>query len=365
MDILEKVEERLSVFKNFYDDIRIVDPIKKEILNVKDYEIKKTEKTCYSSWKKDAFCENCISAEAYNKNDTFVKIEYHKEKINLITATPIEFDGKKLILEIIKDITKNGSVMYKSNEDSSHIEELISFMDEKVVKDELTGLYNSSYISERLPIDITHSKNSKMPLSIVMLDVDSLGKVNDTYGYDIGDKLLIDLAKLVMNSIRSNSDWVGRLSGEEFIIVLNETELKNAYTVAEKIRKQIENVTFNYGNINMKVTASCGVYRITDHDINISDLISKVSKNLDKAKKSGRNRTIINQMNVNEVKIENIKQKTVYLPQLLEHINETREILNELCYVSDESKSLDERLIISQYLDELIIKYMRERNNLK
>ena len=192
MDVINQVEERLSIFKNFYDVIRIVDPGKKETTVIKDNEIQQLKGTCYALWRKDTFCENCISMRAYLNNDTFVKIEYDKEKIVLITATPVEIEGEIYIVEILKDITKNGSALHKLTESSYSVEEMISTMNEKVVKDELTGLYNRRYINERLPVDINCSKARNMPLSVIMADIDFFKKINDKYGHVIGDKILID-----------------------------------------------------------------------------------------------------------------------------------------------------------------------------
>ncbi|NRW03939.1 diguanylate cyclase (GGDEF)-like protein [Clostridium beijerinckii] len=250
-------------------------------------------------------------------------------------------------------------------EDSDFVEELIISMNEKVIKDELTGLYNRRYINERLPVDINYMKISKMPLSIIMADIDFFKKVNDQYGHIIGDKILIDFSDLILKSVRGKSDWVGRFGGEEFIIILNYTEAKNAYKVAEKIRKVLENTSFNYDGIEIKITASFGVYEASDEDVNIYDLLSKVDKNLYKAKASGRNRTIVNQESMYEFDSANIKEKTIKLSELNQNISAVREILNEVCCTLDGNVDIDNGLTISQHLDDLIVEYMKELNNHK
>jgi len=237
----------------------------------------------------------------------------------------------------------------------------------KQVKEHPTGLYNRRYIIERLSVDINYSRISKVPLSIIMADIDFLKKVNDKYGHVNGDRILSDFSDLILKSIRNNSDWVGRYGGEEFIIVLSNTNLKNAYDVAERIRKQLENTSFKYENININITASFGIDSIIDYDydIEIPDFLSKVDKNLYKAKTNGRNRTIISQENVNEVGITNINNKSIKLSKLNKQIDELRDVLNEICCTSDVSEDKLDRLIISQNLDKLIVEYMKETNNLK
>lgn len=365
MGLIDEVKERLSIFKNLYDTVRIVDPEKKETVIVAGNEKQKENGTCCSSWKNNRFCDNCISMRAFINNDTYIKIEYDKEKIYLIIATPVEVNEKIYIAEILKDITYNGSVFHKLTEDPNCVEELIRSMGEKAITDNLTGLYNRRYIDERLPIDIRLNKKKGVPISIIMADLDLFANINDKFGHVIGDKLLSDFSNIILKPINNDKNWVGRYGGEEYIIVLNNTELKKAYFIAEKIRKQIEEMTFSYDNIDVNITASFGIYNITDYDTNVSDFLSIVDKNLYEAKNSGRNMTIINQDNVKGNNLEAIKDKSARLSKLNRHINELREILNETCITLHANELDPNRLLISQQLDELIVKYMKEVNNMK
>lgn len=360
MDILDQIKERLSVFKNFYDVIRIVDPISKKTNIIIDNKVEELNEVCYEQWNKDEFCDNCISMRAYINNDTFVKIEYDQGNVFLIIATPVEIDKKTFIAEILKDITKNGSSLHKLTETSNFVEELISSMNKKAIIDDLTGLYNRKYINERLPIDIKHNKVNKSPMSIIMSDIDFFKRVNDRYGHIIGDKILVDFSNILLKSVKNDNDWVGRFGGEEFIIVLNDTELKNAYIVSEKIRHQLENTTFSYNDININITASFGIYSVSDYNMNISEFLSRVDRNLYEAKNNGRNRTIINQENLNEMYFENTKNKDIKLLKLDNQINDLREVLNEACCTLNSNELNPDRLSISQQLDELIVKYMKE-----
>jgi diguanylate cyclase (GGDEF)-like protein len=363
MELKDKVKESLAIFKNLYDTIRIVDPINKKTSIVKANKIEEVSTICYAFWTKGTYCNNCIAMRAYIEKDTFVKIEYDRDKIILIIATPIEVDGSVYVAEIIKDITENGSMIHKITENSSIVEDLISSMNEKAIKDELTGVFNRRYINERLPVDINYSKIRKLPLSIIMTDIDFFKKVNDRYGHVIGDKVLVDFSSLIFKSIRSNTDWVARYGGEEFIIVLNDTELKSAYIVAEKIRKQLEDATFKYdGNSNINITSSFGVYSVTDYNIELSELLSKVDKNLYEAKVSGRNRSVISQGEMKEIDLVSTNDKEQKLAKLNNRIEELREILNEICSDLDKVEHYPARLAISESLDELIVEYMKEIN---
>jgi len=76
MEVIEIVEEKLSMFKNLYDSIRIVDPIRKEVINEQEDKTKVVECNCYELWRKGEYCKNCISMRAFLENDTFLKIEF-------------------------------------------------------------------------------------------------------------------------------------------------------------------------------------------------------------------------------------------------------------------------------------------------
>lgn len=294
MSIIKEVEDRLSNFKNLYDIIRIVDPLNKEVIFNDDQKEKDIKYKCYCLWNKNTFCKNCISMRAYIENDTFVKLEYHEEQVFLIIATPVIIEGNRYIAEIIKDISKNGFIKNENIDSLEMAETLISGMNEKIIKDELTGIYNRRYIEERLPVDVNNSTINGQPISVIMADIDFFKDVNDNYGHIIGDKVLSDFAKLIKISIRKDTDWVGRYGGEEFLIVLNNTNSKDAYKISEKIRKLVEKTEFSYESLKVKITSSFGGYSLNNKDLDTEGLISNVDKNLYEAKRSGRNKTIIN-----------------------------------------------------------------------
>jgi two-component system cell cycle response regulator len=293
MDLIDIVKERLSIFKNLYDSIRIVDSINKKVISYQEEKAEIVKDTCYGFFTKNEYCNNCISRRAYLENDTFLKMEFTEGKLLLITACPITIDDNIYIVEMIKDISKSGSMI--NNEKSNHnIENLLKEMNDVAIKDALTGIYNRRYINEKLAIDINDSIIHNEPLCVIMADLDFFKNINDNYGHVIGDWVLRDFAKILSTSIRSNSDWVGRYGGEEFLIVLKNTDGNSAFNVAEKIRKLVEEAVFAYSDIKIKITASFGAYSIKNMKLTIDELINEADKNLYLAKNSGRNKTVIN-----------------------------------------------------------------------
>lgn len=219
--------------------------------------------------------------KAYLKNDTFMKLEYNQNHIFLVIASPIE---------ILKDITNNGEIVEGTGE-TDYLDLTIKKMGENLIKDYLTGVYNKRYIDQRFSKEAHRNLKESIPTTVIMTDIDSFKKVNDTYGHLIGDKILRDFAKLLNNNIRENSDWIGRYGGEEFIIVLNNTNLENGVKVAEKLRKIIEKMSFNYDDLSIKITSSFGVCEVSEKE-DPFDTIKNADEKLYMAKMTGRNKTV-------------------------------------------------------------------------
>ncbi len=158
------------------------------------------------------------------------------------------------------------------------------------VTDGLTGLYNIRYFKILLETEIMMAKvDREKKFSIIMSDVDHFKHFNDTYGHQVGDIVLKEVAAAIKNSVRS-SDIVARYGGEEMIVLLRgSSSLEDAANVAEKIRRNIENAVVKDQNNSYKVTASLGVSFIKPSDT-VDSIIKRADDGLYKAKTLGRNR---------------------------------------------------------------------------
>jgi diguanylate cyclase (GGDEF)-like protein len=151
--------------------------------------------------------------------------------------------------------------------------------------DALTNAYNRRMIFEILETLVEESKANKMPISIIMFDLDKFKSLNDTYGHIFGDTVLKKVSKVISESIRP-TDVLGRYGGEEFILVLPNTKLSDAIRLANRLRKLVERLEWEYGNA---VTVSLGVIQLFE-DENIDIGLERADNLLYKAKKNGRNR---------------------------------------------------------------------------
>ena len=159
--------------------------------------------------------------------------------------------------------------------------------------DSLTGIYNRGYLSEHLLIEIKKARRYSHPLSVTICDIDHFKKVNDNYGHQFGDLALKEFARCIIDSIRHDVDWAVRYGGEEFLIVLPETDIKNALFMAERIRRNIIKRLLRIQGKDVAITASFGVVGFhpdtPESLISMENLINQADKHLYRAKQEGRN----------------------------------------------------------------------------
>ncbi|MEA2101058.1 MAG: diguanylate cyclase [Thermodesulfobacteriota bacterium] len=153
------------------------------------------------------------------------------------------------------------------------------------ITDGLTGLYNHKYIINRLEQEISHAKRYSTALSTAMFDIDHFKQVNDKYGHQTGDKVLKEIASAIVSQLRK-VDLAGRYGGEEFMLILPNTQRQRAMIVAQRIRQHIEGL--EWGHEGMSITISGGVSTLKNEDI--GQLIMKTDNLLYQAKTNGRNR---------------------------------------------------------------------------
>lgn len=155
-------------------------------------------------------------------------------------------------------------------------------------RDALTKVYNRKFYNQKIRELLSSYKRYGNIFSFIMFDIDDFKKINDTYGHSIGDKVLIELSKIVSFHIRFN-DFFFRVGGEEFIILLPDTDIKEAKIVANKIKDVIAQ-EINIVEIH-KVTVSIGLTEVRDKDD--EDIIyNRTDNNLYKAKNTGKNRVV-------------------------------------------------------------------------
>ena len=201
-----------------------------------------------------------------------------QRQIHLLTTIELKDEREKELLQLNTHLDSEGK----------------KFKDE-AQRDKLTGAFNRAGAEIKLAEALAEKQNDGFIFSIIVLDIDHFKKINDRYGHDAGDAVLIQLSATIQNNIRSTDDFA-RWGGEEFIIICRKTTLTSAAAIAEQLREVIS-ATILIGDI--LVTASLGVAEIYGNENDsVTDAFKRADLALYRAKNSGRNKVEISQPSV-------------------------------------------------------------------
>ena len=173
----------------------------------------------------------------------------------------------------------------------------LSFLNEELEKiadtDGLTGLKNRRYLETEAAKEIGRAKRYGHTMAFFIIDIDHFKEINDTYGHLAGDYVLKEVSNILTKYVRE-SDIVCRYGGEEFVLVLPEANPKQAFIMAEKLRKIVEETVFNFQGNMITLTISIGIaIKKPDHTVSFNDLINFADKALYLSKNTGRNKTVM------------------------------------------------------------------------
>lgn len=201
--------------------------------------------------------------------------------------------------------TKNQQLIHELEQHQQELKQKIGYAtqklkvaNEKLVKlartDDLTQRYNRRYLEERLEEEVKKSLRYELPLSFLMLDLDQFKDYNDTYGHHQGDELLKQVAELLSQNVRE-VDLVARYGGDEFAVILPQTNGTAAVVVADKLKNLVANTPFPTGVPGklFYLTISIGVANLPSHAKTMDELNNKADTALYRAKQEGRNRVCL------------------------------------------------------------------------
>ncbi|ATW24478.1 GGDEF domain-containing protein [Candidatus Formimonas warabiya] len=212
-------------------------------------------------------------------------IKYHSETAvfidKAVSLVLISFIMFIMIIKIMKEYHRTIDKLRFAQEKLKKSNDVLY---QASITDDLTGLYNRRHIIKLLSGLIERDRQQK-GISIVMMDIDHFKKINDTYGHKVGDLVLTKISASIREHFR-NTDFIGRIGGEEFLILMPDTKLEVAFNRTENIRKYIEGLKWDY--VQLHVTISGGVYDFSEYE-SCDTVLNKADIALYQAKSSGRN----------------------------------------------------------------------------
>jgi diguanylate cyclase len=159
------------------------------------------------------------------------------------------------------------------------------------IEDPLTGSFNRLHLDKELQIELHRSFRISYPLTIIFADIDHFKNVNDEHGHCAGDQILKSFVEIANSIIRANIDWIARFGGDEFIIVLPNSNSKKGLTLAERIRHNIEKEVFEINDQKFSITCSFGVASLESFEqpVEAAQILTSADNALYSAKDDGRN----------------------------------------------------------------------------
>ncbi|MCR5757454.1 MAG: GGDEF domain-containing protein [Selenomonas sp.] len=276
--------QKQGIFYKMFDVIRLVEQNGNYVCSYHtDGSCTVTHESCYSFWGRKHPCSNCVSRQAYNENRQHVKFEYARGRYYFVVARPVMLEGHRYALECVMDVTEQFT-QYNPGEEN-FVMNLVHELERVSARDSFTGLYNKKYLLDNLNKLLQKRQNAMppAPLYLALWDIDCFKQVNDTYGHDMGDKVLLNVAQILQKNTKKDAGWAARFGGDEFAVVFYDQEKKRCDALLQHIQQEIANTTYTCTaddkQVSFQVTASFGLSDVVRAP-NAETAISMVDKPL-------------------------------------------------------------------------------------
>ncbi len=297
-DLPKKLNYQEIIEEVFYtkDSHEMADALgfSKKILLKKTIPIDKNTQKVYKKLKKNSAMKKVKKIQSYQQLSSV------KHRLQIINAKLAEVTAGNLNIKItetskdeIGDIERLiNEILATFNTFAISQQEYEENLQTLASTDPLTQIANRGELLRVANLEFERTVRYKQPYGVLMIDLDHFKLINDQYGHQEGDKVLIATVKACLKSIRKN-DLMGRYGGEEFVVLFPQTRLDKSKQLAERLRQAVEAMKIQINQISIKMTISIGVTIWNEKDKSIADTIKRADKNLYKAKSQGRNQVII------------------------------------------------------------------------
>ncbi len=305
------IQRRLVMFDNIPDLVSLIDPKDYALIDANNTYLKKEGlsrkeaigKKCYEvTHKKSAPCsgriEACPLRETIKTHNTAIAEHIHYDKRNnpyhveIITSYIKDPLTKK---DLVLHISRRGPFLKKLHESiKEKSKKYFKELKKLVVRDPLTATYNYRYLMERLPGETYRAKRYGYPFSLALVDIDYFKSINDAYGHQVGNRILVEFSDFLKKTLRQ-SDILARYGGEEFVVLMTNTNRLDAQQAANRLIDKISGHIFKIEGVTVRLKASVGIATLSieqDCD-NPVKLLNAADEALQRAKDAGGNSAVV------------------------------------------------------------------------
>lgn len=283
---LDEIKDKLDFFNKMYDVVRLIDPLEKKVLEYRNSGLTAIEGAdpCYSYWENGRICDNCISIRAHLENRSFVKMEKKQNSVLLITAMPIENAGRPAVLELLKNATDTMLIGTGDYNNGEMMFQFVQELNDAVIRDPLTSLYNRRFLEERLPVDIITASMTHLPLSVCFIDLDNFKLINDLYGHETGDSSIRAISEVIRRNVQFGNAWAARYGGDEFILIFPDTDEKQARLILERIQREVAGIAIKRKKAGPRLNISYGIETMRETPMTAREMLRSADEKMYRVK---------------------------------------------------------------------------------
>jgi two-component system, cell cycle response regulator len=260
-----------TVATTFFDHFRLIDPE----IRISDSPV---ELSCDEAWNSGKRCSRCLVDEVIQNGKPAHRLKSAGEKVQLVVAYPVLIDGKTMILEGIKDLSATLVEQTETSTEASLPELLVG--SHHVIKDSLTQVFTGHYLFKRFPLLAQKGIDTLQPLSIMYISLNNIIHINNTYGNQVGNYVLQQLAKVLVSACDHPDDFVVRYHGLRFILVLNQSSDKAAFQLSKRLNQKVSDTKVMVDNKRIHFSINVGTSTQTDTLMSADDMIRKAQLNV-------------------------------------------------------------------------------------
>lgn len=239
---------------------------------------------CYSYWENGRICDNCISIRAHLENRSFVKMEKKQNSVLLITAMPIENAGRPAVLELLKNATDTMLIGTGDYNNGEMMFQFVQELNDAIIRDPLTSLYNRRFLEERLPVDIITATMTHLPLSVCFIDLDNFKLINDLYGHETGDSSIRAISEVIRRNVQFGNAWAARYGGDEFILIFPDTDEKQARLILERIQREVAGIAIKRKKAGPCLNISYGIETMRETPMTAREMLRSADEKMYRVK---------------------------------------------------------------------------------